>query len=680
MADPTLGPAVARSSTTLPCPAVPSGFLTGLYIPSFSQNLVGVGYLQDRGITVTFPAHGRTAICMVAYRGTSSHVHQGAPLRLLRLVRLLCLVPDSLSPTRPSCGTTVLATCQSPASAAWLVTVLNRVSLASLRRSLPRQHRRALLASPAACAPLRTPPPFVRPLLPSRLSTETYTTVFPLAKKSEVTSTVIWWLLATEGTRGRRVSCLHSDRGGEFFYGILRGFCSKKGISQSWTLPESPQQNGVAERRIGLVMDIALTSMIHARTPHFLWPYPARYAAHELNLKLRVSPPEASPTSLWTGSPARAIPCVFLGFPVDSPDHAFYHPPLHQFLDSRDVRFDESVSYYTRYPYRGLSVPPPPLFLAPSPPPAPTPPIPPPPPGPVPSTGGAATGGTRSGGALLRGAGAGGVGTGGASSGGAGAGGVGAGGASSEGAGGGGAGTGGASSGGAGAGVTGIGGASSENTGAGGTTTAPPHRHDTRLQAAWRHEREEQERLEQESGLWALGFPSAPPVHSLSPTVYGPTFPPRDSASTVFSPPQSQSFPPILLHDWTTFCPTRARPSSPFDDLYAVLFHSSPRRDPPVSVLPPPPTSSLIVSSHPITDYYHAARPVVSRVLVSLVTDPCASPSSVSALTAAVADFASTRRLEFATHVVAALPARPLSAGGEFSLGCCYSQNRLEWA
>ncbi|CAI7877492.1 unnamed protein product [Closterium sp. NIES-53] len=66
-----------------------------------------------------------------------------------------------------------------------------------------------------------------------------YTTVFPLAKKSEVTSTLIRWLLATEGTRGRRVSCLHSDRGGEFCSGILRGFCSKQGISQSWTLPES---------------------------------------------------------------------------------------------------------------------------------------------------------------------------------------------------------------------------------------------------------------------------------------------------------------------------------------------------------------------------------------------------------------------------------------------------------
>ncbi|CAI7922755.1 unnamed protein product [Closterium sp. NIES-54] len=48
----------------------------------------------------------------------------------------------------------------------------------------------------------------------------------------------------------------------------------------------------------------------------------------------------------------------------------------------------------------------------------------------------------------------------------------------------------------------------------------------------------------------------------------------------------------------------------------------------PVSVLLPPPESSLIVSSHPITDYYRAARPVVTRVLASLVTDPRASPSS----------------------------------------------------
>ncbi|CAI7856651.1 unnamed protein product [Closterium sp. NIES-54] len=119
-------------------------------------------------------------------------------------------------------------------------------------------------------------------------------------------------------------------------------------------------------------------------------PYALRYAAHQLNLQLRVLRLEVSPTSLWTGSPgagsafhvwgcltlvrdtsadkllARAIPCVFLGFPMGSPDYSFYHPPLHQFLDSRDIRFDESVSYYTWYPCPGLPVPPPPLFRAPS--------------------------------------------------------------------------------------------------------------------------------------------------------------------------------------------------------------------------------------------------------------------------------------------------------------------------
>ncbi|CAI7890060.1 unnamed protein product, partial [Closterium sp. NIES-54] len=101
--------------------------------------------------------------------------------------------------------------------------------------------------------------------------------------------------------------------------------------------------------------------------------------------------------------------------------------------------------------------------------------------------------------------------------------------------------------------------------------------------------------------------------------------------------------PPVFPHDWTTRCPPRARPLSPFDDPCTILFRSSPHRAPPVSVHPPPPESSLIVSSHPLTDYYRAARPIVSRVLDSLVTDPRASLSPVSALTAALAALNSPR-------------------------------------
>ncbi|CAI7877893.1 unnamed protein product, partial [Closterium sp. NIES-54] len=44
-------------------------------------------------------------------------------------------------------------------------------------------------------------------------------------------------------------------------------------ILQTFMLPASPKQNGIAERRIGLVMEVARTSMIHAAAPHFLWPF-----------------------------------------------------------------------------------------------------------------------------------------------------------------------------------------------------------------------------------------------------------------------------------------------------------------------------------------------------------------------------------------------------------------------
>ncbi|CAI7761626.1 unnamed protein product, partial [Closterium sp. NIES-53] len=153
-------------------------------------------------------------------------------------------------------------------------------------------------------------------------------------------------------------------RGGEFSSDLLRAFCRLEGIRQTFTLPASPQQNGIAERRIGMVMDVARTSMIHAAAPHFLWPFAVQYAAHQINLQPRVSLPETTPTLRWTGKvgdasafrvwgsrafvcdptvdklSSRAVPCVFLGFPPDAPGWQFYHPTSRRVLSSQDVTFD----------------------------------------------------------------------------------------------------------------------------------------------------------------------------------------------------------------------------------------------------------------------------------------------------------------------------------------------------
>ncbi|CAI7744196.1 unnamed protein product [Closterium sp. NIES-54] len=47
LAHPSGGPVLVHSSTVLPCPAAPSGLLSGLHLPSFSTNLVSGADLKD---------------------------------------------------------------------------------------------------------------------------------------------------------------------------------------------------------------------------------------------------------------------------------------------------------------------------------------------------------------------------------------------------------------------------------------------------------------------------------------------------------------------------------------------------------------------------------------------------------------------------------------------------------
>ncbi|CAI7927895.1 unnamed protein product [Closterium sp. NIES-54] len=65
---------------------------------------------------------------------------------------------------------------------------------------------------------------------------------------------------------------------------------------------------------------------------------------------------------------ARAIHCVFLGFPPDVPGWQFYQPTSRCVFPSQDITFDESVPFYRLFPYCSAPHPPPPLFFAPGPP------------------------------------------------------------------------------------------------------------------------------------------------------------------------------------------------------------------------------------------------------------------------------------------------------------------------
>ncbi|CAI5950101.1 unnamed protein product [Closterium sp. NIES-65] len=439
LADPSGGPVIATSSTVLPCPAVPSGTLSGLHLPSFSTNLVAGSALQDGGVHQFTPAYERVTHCTCARTGRHLATFTRQPgSDLYTLTTDSPQVAASASAFASASGQ-LSAPCSCRSLAHETVLWHHRLGHPSVQR-LRAMHSRYLVSGlprvlpplPPSPAPPCLPcvegrqraaphsssfPPTTAPLQtlhmdvwgPARVRGQgqeryflivvddysRYTTVFPLRTKGEVPDVLIPWIRRARLQLSERfrsdfpVLRLHSDRGGEFSSDLLAAYCAEHGIEQSFTLPASPQQNGVAERRIGLVMEVARTSLIHAAAPQFLWPFAVRYAAHQLNLWPRVSLPETSPTLLWTGEvgdasrfrvwgsrafvrdstadklSSRAVPCVFLGFVPDAPGWQFYHATSRRVLPSQDVTFDESVPYYRLFPYRTSPLPPPPLFLAP---------------------------------------------------------------------------------------------------------------------------------------------------------------------------------------------------------------------------------------------------------------------------------------------------------------------------
>ncbi|CAI7754114.1 unnamed protein product, partial [Closterium sp. NIES-54] len=399
LADPSRGPVLTRSSTVLPCPAVPSSSLSGLHLSSFSMNLVSTAALQDAMVTAATPRGQRTLATKPPQVAASAHV--SASVQIAPPCSCRFLSHQTLLWHHRLCHPSVPR----------LRGMHSLLLVSSLPRSVP-----PLPTSPApSCLPCiegrqrAAPhsfsfPPITAPVQtlhmevwgPARVSVQgceryfllvvddytRYTTVFPLCSRGQVVDVLIPWIRAVRlqlRDRLRQVLPiirLHSDRGGEFS-DLLRDFCPGKGILQSFTLPDSPQQNGIAECRIGLVMEVARTFMIHAAAPHFLWPFAVGDAAVFRVWGSRAFVRDTSEDKLS----AYAIPCIFLGFSLDAPGWQFYHPTSCRVFPSYDVMFEESVPFYHLFPYHSAPPPPPPLFLAPRHPPV----DPVPPQGPTPS-------------------------------------------------------------------------------------------------------------------------------------------------------------------------------------------------------------------------------------------------------------------------------------------------------
>ncbi|CAI7805054.1 unnamed protein product [Closterium sp. NIES-54] len=511
-----------------------------------------------------------------------------------------------------------------------------------------------------------------------------------------------------------------------------------EGIRQTLTLPASPQQNGIAERRIGMVMDVARTSMIHAAAPHFLWPFAVQYAAHQINLQPRVSLPETTPTLRWTGKvgdasafrvwgsrafvrdtnadklSSCAVPCIFLGFPPDAPGWQFYHPTSRRVLSSQDITFDESgpapssVSHVDPAELvevavdsgaaRGAE----PAGAGPG----------------GAESGGVETGGPRSGGAepgrvepggvqsrreplspqrlrewysrrcrVPAGAGAAGA-TGGAggavgATGGAGAtgGGAGAGAAGAVGA------TGGAGAAGGGAGAGAAGGAAGASGGVGagaavgaasaGVAGGAAGTGDPGAEGTGSDSAVSGGAARPRPYFVPLLQQPASPLPSPSP-YSGPTRGLTERREPESRPVSPESRPASPVRTVRAGRASRPRlPPVPGTHSMTMRPSTAPQRVP----LPSPPASSLPDGPDPESDSLRAASPTVTRFLATAVTNPLFESSAASALVAELVDFAAACRLDYAASFVAESASAsvcPPSVGGECTLGTDVLEDRQE--
>ena len=74
-----------------------------------------------------------------------------------------------------------------------------------------------------------------------------YVWVYALKQKGEVFSKFCEWKALVEKSSGHKLKTLRTDNGGEFMSNEFQDQLKAEGVKHELTVPETPEQNGVAE-------------------------------------------------------------------------------------------------------------------------------------------------------------------------------------------------------------------------------------------------------------------------------------------------------------------------------------------------------------------------------------------------------------------------------------------------
>jgi len=132
-----------------------------------------------------------------------------------------------------------------------------------------------------------------------------YGYVYLLHEKSQAVNALEVYINEVEKQLDRKVKIVRSDRGGEYYEkydesgqhpGLFAKFLERRGICAQYTMPGTPQQNGVSKRCNRTLMDMVRSMLSKSNVPVSLWMY-----ALKTVMWVPSKAVQKTPFAMWTG-------------------------------------------------------------------------------------------------------------------------------------------------------------------------------------------------------------------------------------------------------------------------------------------------------------------------------------------------------------------------------------------
>ncbi|KAE8703105.1 hypothetical protein F3Y22_tig00110474pilonHSYRG00127 [Hibiscus syriacus] len=128
--------------------------------------------------------------------------------------------------------------------------------------------------------------------------------VYPMKSKDEVLRIFLKWKNMIENQTGRKIKRLRTDNGGEYKSDPFFDVCHEYGIVRHFTVRNTPQQNGVAERMNQTLLEKVRCMLSNAGLGKAFWAEAVTYASHLINRLPSSAIGGKTPLEVWSGKPA----------------------------------------------------------------------------------------------------------------------------------------------------------------------------------------------------------------------------------------------------------------------------------------------------------------------------------------------------------------------------------------